>query len=98
MTNVHELPDSMQRAWRVFAEGISHALHQAHGVTEAEIEHALAALKPLYLRAAQPNPIAFDPTDPEAAVRGVNEWIYQVTHMLLLAIAVREVQLFRMGK
>ena len=95
MATVHEFPDSMQRAWRVFADALGDTLGEADGITAAEIEHALWAVKPAYLNASKPTPIKFDPNDREAAVRDIDEWVFQTTHLLLLEIAIREVQLFR---
>lgn len=95
MATVHEFPDSMQRAWRVFAEALGAALGQAEGVTPSEIEHALWAVKPAYLNASMPTAITFDPNDREAAVRDIDAWVFRVTHLLLLELAIREVRLFR---
>ena len=94
MTNVHELPDSMQRAWRAFAQALAGALREA--ATDAEIERALAALKPFYLDYAKPTAITFYPDDPERSLREHNDYVFGLVHSLLLLCAVREIELLRL--
>ncbi len=96
MATVHDFPDSMQRAWRVFSDALSEELSRADGITSSEIEHALWAVKPAYLNASKPTTITFDPNDREAAVRDIDAWVFRVTHLLLLELVIREVRLFRL--
>lgn len=96
MATVHDFPDSMERAWREFAEALRAELGRADGITSPEVEHAVLAVKPAYLNATKPKPITFDPNDREAAVNDLNAWFFQVTHLLLLELAIREVMLVRL--
>lgn len=66
MSNVHELPDSMQRQWRVFERILKARLATEGGCTAAEINLEL------------------------------NTWVQTQISGLLLTIAARDVELFRL--
>lgn len=93
MSNVHELPDSMQRQWRVFEGMLKAGLATEGGCTAAEINHACAKLKPIYLQYAQPKDFS---GDPEKVLQEFNTWVRTQIGGLLLTIAARDVELFRL--
>lgn len=92
--NVIQLPDSMQRQWRVYEDVLRRELG-AIGVDSAVSGVALERVKPLYLHHAKPKEI------PEGASRDeqlkvVNEWVSQFGSGLLMEVLIREIQLIYM--
>ena len=93
MSNVHQLPDSMERQWRVFDDAVRRGLVSG-GCTGHEIDTALMALKPIYLEAATPK--AFSGTG-DQVVESLNTWVHDMVATLLIVLAVREIELQRAG-
>lgn len=93
MSNVHELPDSMQRQWRVFDRILKAELAMEGGYTVAEINHACVKLKPIYLEYSQPKDFS---GDPNKVLLELNTWVRTQIIGLLLTIAARDVELFRL--
>ena len=93
MSNVHELPDSMQRQWRVFDRILKAGLATESGCTAAEINHVCAKLKPIYLKYSQPKDFS---GDPNKVLLELNTWVRTQISELLLTIAARDVELFRL--
>ena len=93
MSNVHQLPDSMQRQWRIFEGHLKTWLATGGGCTAAEINHACAQLKPIYLQFAQPKVFS---GDPNTLLVELNSWVQTQICGLLQTIAVRDVELFRL--
>ncbi len=91
---VIELPDSMQRQWRVF-EALLRREMGAAGVDPAVSDIALERIKPLYLRHAKPNDIP-DGASPEEKLKAINDWVTQFGGSLLLEILIREIQLINL--
>ncbi len=92
--NVVQLPDSMQRQWRVFEGPLRRGLDVA-GVAPDVADVALERIKPLYLRHAKPNPIPED-ASPEEQLKAINDWVTQFGGGLLLEILIREIQLINL--
>lgn len=65
----------------------------SEGYSADEADHAIAQLKPLYLRFAQPKQFS---GDPEKLVQELNDWVHAQINGLLLAVAAREIELFRL--
>ena len=86
----------MERAWRVIQDELRVALHSADA-TEEETTHTLYALKEAYLYSATPRTFKIDPSDREAAVREISDYVFELTYKLLIRLAIREVQLCRLG-
>ena len=94
MSNVTELPDSMQRQWRVVEAGLRASL--TTGETEpGAIEAALAALKPVFLKWTQPRESFTGP--PDEAVAFLDHWAYTIMVGLMLELVNLEVELWRAG-
>lgn len=91
---VVQLPDSMQRQWRVFEAPLRRELGAA-GVDPDVADVALERIKPLYLRHAKPNPIP-DDASPEERLKAINDWVTQFGGGLLLEILIREIQLINL--
>jgi hypothetical protein len=88
---VHRLPDPMLRQWEAHARAVRDGM-LAVGYQPAEVEHALAAIRPLYLRYAR----SWRPpetTDPEAYLDSLSAWVSGVFHPLMLRIAQLEIEL-----
>lgn len=92
MSNVHHLPDSMQRQWRIF-EGLLRDCLATEGCTDAEINYTCAQLKPLYLQFAQPKDFS---GDPEKVLVEFNTWVQAQIIGLLQTVAARDIELFRL--
>lgn len=92
--NVTQLPDSMQRQWRVFEALLRRELG-AVGVDPAVSDVALERIKPLYLRHAKPSEIP-DGASPEEQLKAFNDWVTQFGAGLLLEILIREIQLINL--
>lgn len=92
MGDIHQLPDSMQRQWRVFERVLKNFMVEA-SCSAAEIDYALGQLKPLYLRYAQPNQFS---GDPETVLKELNEWVQTQLSGLMQVIVARDVELFRL--
>lgn len=92
MGDVHHLPDSMQRQWRVY-EGLLKDCLATGGCTAAEINYACTQLKPIYLQYSQPKEI---PMDPETVLKELNDWVQAQIFGLLQIIVVRDIELFRL--
>lgn len=93
MSNVHELPDSMQRQWRVF-EGMLKAVLATEGdCTAAEITYVCAQLKPIYLKFSQPKDFS---GDPGKVLVELNTWVQAQIGGLLQTLAVRDLELYRL--
>lgn len=98
MTNVVELPDSMQRQWRVYEKMLDDFM-RAHGSGAGEIAHVLRNVKPVFLQYATQNLSApLDPADPDAVVRQLNAWVQGIVCGLLEEVVAREIRLFRAGE
>lgn len=95
-TNVIALPDSMVRAWEVFAEALRHKFAQ-YQVDPDDVEHALAALRPIYLKHARPARLPEGLPADEILSR-LNDWATQLGAGLLFEIATREIELRIAGK
>jgi len=93
VNKVHQLPDSMQRQWRVFEGKLREWLATDAGCTAAEIDHACAQLKPLYLQFAQPKTFS---GDPEEVLLGLNSWVQTQLIGLMQVISVRDIELYRL--
>lgn len=91
---VIQLPDSMQRQWRVFEALLRRELG-AVGVDPDVADVALERIKPIYLRHAKPNPIPED-ASPEEQLRAFNDWVTQFGTGMLLEIMIREIQLINL--
>lgn len=91
---VIQLPDSMQRQWRVFEALLRRELGAA-GVDPDVSDVALERIKPLYLKHAKPNPIPED-ASPEEQLKAINDWVTQFGGGLLLEILIREIQLINL--
>lgn len=91
---VIELPDSMQRQWRVFEALLRRELG-AVGVDHDVADAALGRIKPLYLRHAKPNEIP-DGASPDEQLKAINDWVTQFGCGLLLEILIREIQLINL--
>lgn len=91
---VIELPDSMQRQWRVFEAMLRRELGAA-GVDPAVSDIALDRIKPLYLRHAKPNEIP-EGASPDEQLKAINDWVTQFGTGLLLEILIREIQLINL--
>ena len=91
---VAQLPDSMQRQWRVFEALLRRELG-AVGVDPDVADVALERIKPLYLQHAKPNPIPED-ASPEEQLKAINDWATQFGGGLLLEILIREIQLINL--
>lgn len=89
--NVVEMPDSMQRQWRVIEARLRREL-DAVGVVPAASVVALERIKPIYLRHAKPNEIP-DGASPDEQVKAVNDWVTQLCCGMLLELLSREIQL-----
>lgn len=92
--NVVQLPDSMQRQWRVF-EALLRREFPAAGFDPDVVDIALERIKPLYLKHARPNPIP-DDASPEDRLMAINDWVTQFGAGLLLEILIREIQLINL--
>jgi hypothetical protein len=92
MSNVHQLPDTMQRQWRVFDGMLKDGLATG-GCTAAEINYACAQLKPIYLHYSQPKDFS---GDPEKVLVEFNTWVRTQIFGLLQIVAVRDIELFRL--
>lgn len=90
---VHQLPDSMQRQWRVFEGHLRTWLATDAGCTAAEIDHACAQLKPFYLQFAQPKQFS---GDPEKVLLEFNSWVQEQLIGLMQIITVRDIELYRL--
>jgi len=93
MSNVHQLPDSMQRQWRVFEGHLRKTMATECGCTAAEINYTCAQLKPIYLKYSQPNDLS---GDPNKLLLELNTWVRTQINGLLLTVAARDVELFRL--
>ncbi len=91
---VIQLPDSMQRQWRVFEALLRRELGAA-GVDHTIADLALERVKPLYLRHAKPNPIP-EGASPEEQLKAINDWVTQFGGFLLLEILIREIELINL--
>ena len=88
---VTRLPDSMQRQWRVYEEALGAEL-QIAGCQQDEINHVLTVLKPAYLNYAKPNKFY---GDAETVLQELSDWVKDVTGGLLIALAMKELELYR---
>ena len=94
MSNVTHLPDSMQRQWRVYEAGLRKHFG-THGASSAELEYAVATLKPIFLKAA--SPVSFSgELGGYQLLKSVNEWVYGQIYELLLHVALRDAELYRL--
>lgn len=93
MSSVHQLPDSMERQWRVFADAVRQGLLR-RDCTPHEVDTALVTLKPVYIMAATPK--TFSGTG-DQLVEAINIWVHDQVATLLIALAVREIELQRAG-
>lgn len=91
---VIELPDSMQRQWRVFEAMLRRELSAA-GVDPDVADVALERIKPIYLRHAKPNEIP-NGASPEEQMKAINDWVTQFGGGMLLEILIREIQLINL--
>lgn len=91
MGEVLAFPETMVRQWESLAVGIRSAMLST-GDSPADVEHVLEVLRPIYLRAARPIPIP-EGASGDDAVRFVGEWIGAMVTDMLMAIAVREIEL-----
>lgn len=92
MSNIVQLPDSMQRQWRIFESALQDWL-KSEGCSQQEIAHSCEKLKPIYLKFAQPKQFS---GDPEKILLEFNDWVQDQTFGLLATVAVRDVELFRL--
>lgn len=92
--NVTQLPDPMQRQWRVFEALLRRELG-AVGVDPDVADVALERIKPIYLRHAKPSEIP-DGASPEEQLKAFNDWVTQFGTGMLLEILIREIQLINL--
>lgn len=92
MSNVEQLPDSMQRAWRSFERELRVFLQEHLSATE--LDYVMGILKPVYLTYAQPK--VFDQSSPEAIVNSLNEWVHGQMSGLLMHLVKAELELYRL--
>ncbi len=85
----------MLRQWEVHARAVRESMLR-FGYSPDEVEHALAALRPLYCRHARPLRMP-ESEDSEAALDRVNTWVAGVFNPLMLEIAQLEIELKRAG-
>lgn len=93
MPNITKLPDSFERQWRVY-EGQLRAHFAAAGASCDEIEHVAAKLKPIYLGSARMS-FTTDATG-ETLVRELNTWVNKQVLGMMIHIALRDVELYRL--
>lgn len=94
MSNVHHLPDPMQRQWRVFDETLREIM-QTEAYVPDEIAHVCEQLKPVYLRYAAGKSFCTSKGG-ETVVQELNDWIHGQITGLLVELAAREVELYRL--
>lgn len=94
MSTVHQFPDSMQRAWRVY-EGDLRAQFHAAGTASDVIEHVVSVMKPIYLKVSEP--VTFN-DNPAEAIDALNTWVRQQVSQLLFLLAIREAKLYLLGE
>jgi hypothetical protein len=93
MGTIAHLPDRMQHAWRSYERELRKAL-DATGVEAGAVESAIGALRPVFLRVAEPGTFSGNPHE---VVERMNAWVQQQVFGLLMEVAIREVQLWRAG-
>lgn len=91
MSNITTLPDSFERQWRVY-EGDLRAHFATTGTSPEELAYVLGRLKPLFLQSAR---TPFDGSG-ENLVRDLNTWVKSQVGTMMLQVALRDVELFRL--
>lgn len=93
---VFQLPDTMERQWRVIEPDLRRAL--AEGLcTPAETEHIVTTMKPMYLQVATAKSEDISAMSPDEAVASVDAWVKGLLYGLLVQIVARELTLLRAG-
>lgn len=93
---VIQLPDTMERQWRVYESAIQKLMRES-GIDAEVGKVALGRVKPIYLRCATPLAIPHV-SDPEAVLKQINSWASQLGTGLLVEIILREVALINLRK
>lgn len=93
---VFQLPDSMQRQWRAVEVDLRRAL-AAVRCTEAEAEHIVCTMRPMYLELATAKSEDISTMTGDDAVASVEAWVKGLLYGLLVQIAARELTLLRAG-
>lgn len=94
MSNITRLPDSFERQWRVY-EGELREHFAAADATPDEIDHVAACLKPIYMQSARMS-FSRNSSDGEQVVRDLNAWVQSQVFRLMLEVAIRDIELYRL--
>ncbi len=97
MSNVIQLPDSMQRQWREMEAALRPVFQQLWDASNDEQDALCAALKPIFLKYAKPLDIAVSQGNPDEAISELQAWVFQLANGLMSEIARREMMLIRLG-
>lgn len=95
--DVRYLPDRMERQWRTFEAALQTALSN-RGCASDEIDHALGALKPVFMQYARVHRIRNLRADSvDQALQDLSDWVSDFGTGLMLEIVYRELELYRAG-
>lgn len=94
MSNVHHLPDPMQRQWRVIETTLREVM-QEQTYAPDEIAHVCEQLKPVYLRYSVEKTFS-TAEGAEAVIQELNDWVHRQIAGLLMELAAREIELYRL--
>ncbi len=92
---VHRLPDPMARQWEVFERHVRAAF--SAGCTPGDLDQAMEALRPIYLRCATSHKFNPTPESIEQSLQQLSDWVRDFGTGLMLEIAVLEVEAIRAG-
>ena len=92
MSSILEFPESRERAWRAQENALRATVAlTGNQMTAAELDYICASVKPVYLRASETH--SFSGSTPDEAIRSLNDWVFSLSHDLLLHIFKLEIEL-----
>lgn len=98
MGNVTKLPDRPVREWLVVEKTLREILAESDADQDMA-DYVCAAMRPVFLKyAAADSDFVLDMSSvpPDEAVRRLNNWVHNLTNGMLLELAIREIELYRL--